>query len=256
MQRPCLLFMLLWLTLATAVRAEPRVIADISERRVDIAYRFAGADLLLFGAGLGLPQNARTDVVVVVRGPNKPLIVRRKSRVLGLWINTAATDFRTAPTFYALSSNRELEAITSPEWRAIYELGIESLHFSPVTSGAQSSVETGAFRDGFIALRRKLALFSEDYHGVEVIENSLFRCRLRLPPRVPVGDYVIEIYVFADQKLLARQVIPFVVNRSGFERRLFNFAHRQRLLYGLAAVAFALMLGWLAAMIASRIRPG
>ena len=246
--------LLLMVTGALSARAEPRVVADLSERKVDIAYQFAGANLLLFGAGLGLPANAKPDVAVVVRGPSRPLVVRHKTREFGIWMNTSSTAFRTAPSYYALSSSRKLEDMTSQQWRDIYELGVESLHFSPVSSGAQSTGEVSDFRNGFVSLRQRLGLFSENEQDVEVIENSLFRTRIILPPRVPVGDYNIEIYIFNDRKLLARQTLPLSVSKSGFERSLFNFAHEKPLLYGISAVLLALVAGWSAAALAERLR--
>jgi uncharacterized protein (TIGR02186 family) len=234
--------------------AAPRIVADLSERRVDIAYHFAGTNLLLFGACIGLPANARPDVVVVVRGPARPLIVRHKSREFGLWINSSSTAFRTAPTYYALASSAPLERITSQRWRDIYELGLESLHFSPVSSAAQSSLEISSFRDGFVGLREELGLFSHDTAGVEIMESSLFRSRIKLPPRVPVGDYKIEIYIFNDRKLMARHTMPLTISKSGVERRIFNLAHHRPLLYGFTAVLIALLSGWSAAAIAQRLK--
>ncbi len=229
------------------VHAAPRIIADLSERRVDIEYQFAGKEILLFGAAIGLPASSKPDVVMVVRGPQLPVTVRHKSRVAGIWLNTSSADFRTAPSYYALTSNRKLDDVASAQWQAIYELGVDSLHFSTVSSG-----DTTAFQNGFIQLRRRLGLFQENESGLEIMENSLFRTRITLPPRVPVGDYRIEIYLFDRKRLVARQSIPLTVGKSGFERRVYNFAHNSPIKYGMLAVAIALLSGWLAASVARR----
>jgi uncharacterized protein (TIGR02186 family) len=235
------------LLFCTPVTAAPRIVADLSERRVDIEYQFAGKDILLFGAAIGLQAQAKPDVVVVVRGPQLPVTVRYKSRVAGIWLNTNAVDFRTAPSYYALASNRALDDVASSQWQAIYELGVDSLHFSTVSSG-----DTSAFQNGFIQLRRRLGLFQENEDGVEIMENSLFRTRFTLPPRVPVGDYRIEIYLFDKKRLIARQSIPLTVGKSGFERSIYEFAHESPLKYGLIAVLAALLSGWLAAAVMRR----
>jgi uncharacterized protein (TIGR02186 family) len=234
----------LWVATAAAA---PRIIADLSERRVDIEYQFSGKDILLFGAAIGLPASSKPDVVVVVRGPQLPVTVRHKSRVAGIWLNTSAADFRTAPSFYTLHSNRTLDEVASAQWQAIYELGVDSLHFSTVSSG-----DTTAFQNGFIQLRRRLGLFQENENGVEIMENSLFRTRITLPPRVPVGDYRIEIYLFDRKRLIARQSVPLSVGKSGFERRVYEFAHESPVKYGFLAVAIALFSGWFAASVARR----
>ncbi len=243
MMRGLLLMLVVLLTLLCPIaQAAPRIVADLSERRVDIEYQFTGKDILLFGAAIGLPPAARPDVVVVVRGPQLPVTVRHKSRVAGIWLNTSSADFRTAPSYYALASNRSLDDVASSQWQAIYELGVDSLHFSTVSSG-----DTSSFQNGFIHLRRSLGLFQENEDGVEIMENSLFRTRFTLPPRVPVGDYRIEIYLFDRKRLIARQSIPLFVGKSGFERSVYEFAHQSPLAYGLLAVAIALLSGWLAA---------
>jgi uncharacterized protein (TIGR02186 family) len=237
-----------WFMLATCLaQATPRIVADLSERRVDIEYKFVGKDILLFGAVVGLAANTRPDVVVVLRGPQLPVTVRYKSRVAGIWLNTSAVDFRTAPSYYALASNRSLDDVAAAQWRAIYELGVDSLHFSTVNSG-----DITAFQNGFIQLRRNLGLFQENETGVEIMENSLFRTRLTLPPRVPVGDYRIEIYLFDRKRLIARQSIPLTVGKSGFERGIYEFAHKSPLEYGIVAVTIALVSGWLAASVMRR----
>jgi uncharacterized protein (TIGR02186 family) len=242
-----------WLALLLALlapwpgQAAPRIVADLSERRVDIEYQFAGKDILLFGAAMGLPAKAKPDVVVVVRGPQLPVTVRYKSRVAGIWLNTRAADFRTAPGYYALASNRPLDDVASAQWQAIYELGMDALHFSTVSSG-----DTSDFQNGFAQLRRKYGLFSQNEAGVEIMENSLFRTRITLPPRVPVGDYRIEIYLFDRKRMIARQSIPLSVGKSGFERRIYDFAHTSPLLYGILAVMIALVSGWFAAFVMRR----
>lgn len=237
------------LGLAPASQAVPRLVADLSERRIDIAYKFEGADVLLFGAIEGLPSAAKPDVVVIVRGPTLPIIVRRKSRVLGIWMNTHSTNFRTAPAYYALASTRPVETMVAQQWRAIYEIGIDYLHFSPAAGGAQSAADIEEFRNGFVAARRRLGLFSEREAGVELIDRDLFRTRITLPARVPIGDYRADIYLFTDKKLIARQSLPFVVKKTGFERSVYEKAHRSPFLYGLAAVLIALIAGSIAARV-------
>ncbi len=69
--------------LATQSRAQQSLVSDISSHRIGITSSFTGTELLLFGA-LG----EAGDVVVVVRGPDQKVTVRRKERVAGIWINT------------------------------------------------------------------------------------------------------------------------------------------------------------------------
>ena len=81
----------LLLLLAAPAAAQPRLVTDLSQSRIDISYRFAGAELLIFGA-IQYPGGRTPDeppgIAVVLRGPADPLTVREKERVAGIWVNT------------------------------------------------------------------------------------------------------------------------------------------------------------------------
>ena len=70
------------LLLAPLLTAQaPVLVPDVSQRAIEIAYSFTGAQLLLFGAILDptarrAGADARTDVVVVVKGPVESILVR------------------------------------------------------------------------------------------------------------------------------------------------------------------------------------
>ena len=54
-----------------------------------IEWNFTGANIFLFGAIEGeISPDNKPDVIVVVRGPEKPLIARKKERIAGVWVNT------------------------------------------------------------------------------------------------------------------------------------------------------------------------
>src|SRR3546814_1829834 len=86
---------------AGAARADdPRLVPDVSSRAIDIQYSFTGEELLLFGAilypGQRLPDD-RADIVVVLKGPMRPIVLREKRRVAGIWVNANSIRLRTSP---------------------------------------------------------------------------------------------------------------------------------------------------------------
>ena len=89
-------------------------------------------------------------------------------------------------------------------------------------------------------------------HGVEITDNVLYRARLRIPARVPVGDYTAETFLIEDGRVLAGAVRDVHIGKSGFERFVANAADNWSLTYGLFAVAISLLLGWAAALIFRR----
>jgi uncharacterized protein (TIGR02186 family) len=236
-------FILLWPAQAAA---QPRIVTDLSQRSVEIAYSFDGVEILLFGAIQGLPAGTRPDIAVVLRGPDEPVTVRFKERVAGVWMNTQAVRFQTAPSYYAIASTRPIADMASERWRAVHELGVQSLHFSPATGGDQSAAMLSQFRDGFVDLRTRLGLFAQGEGSVELMDAALFRSRFVLPARVPVGTYAADVYLFANREVVAQASVPLTVSKTGFERRVYETAQSSPVLYGLTAVLIALAAGWLA----------
>jgi uncharacterized protein (TIGR02186 family) len=239
----CLALLSMQLVFAWPASSTPRLIVDLSENNVEIAYSFSGVNLLLFGAIQGLKPGLEPNIIVVVRGPNAPITMRLKERVAGVWINTRAVGFQTSPRYYTIATSGPIDRIASPRAQAVYELGVSSLHFSPTARSSQSAQEFSQFRAGFVDLHKRLGLFREQIGDVQLIDNSLFRTRITLPARVPIGDFRVEVYLLVNGQVVAQNSQPLRVDKIGFERRLFDFAHESPLLYGLGAVAIALGAG-------------
>ena len=88
---------------------KPELVPDVSARSVEIRYSFTGAQLLLFGAVLypdGRVPAVPADIVVVLRGPDQPILLREKQKIAGIWMNADSSRFRSAPSFYTVASSR------------------------------------------------------------------------------------------------------------------------------------------------------
>jgi uncharacterized protein (TIGR02186 family) len=226
---------------------QPKLVPDVSQRRIDIIYSFTGAELLLFGAilypGGRIPERP-ADIAVVIKGPVQPLIVREKQKIAGIWINADSARFRSVPSFYALAASRPIEQLVDDRTAAIYELGIDNIQLSPAS--ADEPEEQRRFEAGLVDLNRRSGLYSESSSGVEISEAVLYRARIRIPARVPVGRYTAETFLIQDGRVLAGASREIDIDKSGFERVVADAADRWSFSYGLAAVAVSLLLGWAA----------
>lgn len=236
-------------------QAKPELVPDVSQRDIEIAYSFTGAELLLFGAilypGGRIPDaSEQTDIVVVVKGPTESITIREKEKLAGIWVNTEALRYRSAPSFYAVASSRPLDRIVDARTRAIYELGLGSLQLSPASS-APTSVQD-RFARGLVEQRRRTGLFHEGTGTVEITDGVLYRARVSIPARVPVGRFTAETFLVRDGRVLAAAVREIDVRKSGFERFVAAAADRHSILYGLSAVALSVLLGWAAGRFAAR----
>jgi uncharacterized protein (TIGR02186 family) len=248
-----------WLLLASPLlmaQAKPVLVPDVSQRNIEIAYSFTGAELLLFGAilypGGKLPRGeSPTDIVVVVKGPTQSILVREKEKVAGIWVNAAQLRYQSAPSFYAVASSRPVAELVDERTRAIYEIGLDSLQLSP-GSNADSTVQR-RFSDGLVELKKRTGLYYQAPGAVEITDGVLYRARLAIPARVPVGRFTAETFLIRDGRVLAAAVRDIDIRKSGFERFVARAADRASIRYGLTAVALSVLLGWAAGWVARRI---
>jgi len=227
---------------------KPLLVPDISARKVEIRYSFTGAQLLLFGAiiypGGRAPQRP-ADIVVVLRGPVQPILVREKQKIAGIWMNADLDRFRSAPSFYAVASSRPITELVDNRTAAIYEMGLHNLQLSP--GGGALPEKERRFEAGLLDLRKRHGLYAENPQGVEISGGVLYRATITIPSQVPVGTYTAETFLVDRGRVLAAATKDIEINKSGFERYVALAARRHEGLYGLAAVLLSLGLGWAAA---------
>ena len=246
-RRTPLLLLLAVAPLLTAAD-KPVLVPDISARQVQIRYSFTGAQLLLFGAVVypgGRPPNRPVDIVVVLRGPVEPILVREKQKIAMIWMNADSNRFRSAPSFYSVASSRPISDLVDERTAAIYELGLHNLQLSP--GGGALPDKERRFEAGLLDLRTRQQLYSEHPHGVEISGGVLYRAVITIPSQVPVGTYTAETFLIDRHKVIAAATRDIQINKSGFERFVALAARRHGFVYGLTAVIMSLALGWAAA---------
>jgi uncharacterized protein (TIGR02186 family) len=240
-----LLALLLFLFLGAA--RDPILVPEISQHEVIVRQGFSGTELLLFGAIL-TPEGTRAaqayDIVVVLQGPPRSIVLREKQKVAGVWINAANSDFRSAPTFFAVASNRPIKDIVDERTAAIYELGLPWLQLSPI--GAIDPENQRRFADGLVDLMRRQGLYQQDEDAVTVSGGVLYQARIALPSSVQTGTYTAETFAISRGKVVAAATTTVEVRKEGFERFVALQAERNSFWYGLFAVLVSVGMGWLA----------
>ena len=228
-----------------AAAAAPPLAADLSSREIAINTGFAGAELLLFGATEGAG-----DIVVVVRGPRRREIVRRKVRVAGVWVNGDAVAFDRVPAYYRIASTRPLAEIAPPSLLRAREFGAQRLVVLPV--GVTPHPELAAFRDALVRNKRRSGLYGERPGRIDIVDERLFRTTVSFPANVPTGTYSVEVYLLRNGAIAGSKTTPLAVHKVGLEAEIFNFAHQRSALYGAIAIAIAAVAGWAAGVIFRR----
>lgn len=225
--------------------AQDGLIADMSDHLIAITTGFTGADVLLFGA-----VEEDSSIVVTIRGPEQNILVRRKSRVAGVWINNKEIAFNRVPSFYALATTAPLENLVPDSLRERHQLGLDTLALSPED---QTSSEVSVFRDALIHLQQQRGRYLTSSAKITFLGNRLFRVNLHFSANLPTGQYLIEVFQIKDGEVKNAQTTPLIVSQVGTSAEIQRFAYRHSALYGLIAVAMAVIAGVMGALVFRRI---
>jgi uncharacterized protein (TIGR02186 family) len=233
---------------------EPILVPEVSQSRVEVRQGFTGADLLLYGAIID-PAGTRADatdydIVVVLKGPAEAIRMREKERIGGVWMNAGASDFRSAPSFFAVASSRPVSEIVDERTAAIFELSTDFIQLSP--SGQIEPEKQARFARGLVELRQRQGLYQEEPGGVRISEKVLYQARITLPSNVTTGSYTAETFAIARGRVLASATARIEVVKVGLEGTVVVAAQRWSFWYGLLAIALSLGMGWFAGRMFAR----
>jgi uncharacterized protein (TIGR02186 family) len=244
--------------IAHSSAAAPVVSAALTQTNVRVNSDFRGDEIVLYGAVFD-PVSRPSDVVVIVRGPDQPVRIARKSRIAGLWINSRPVVFQGAPGFYIAASTRPLDEIARFGVLRRLEAGVDHL---AINAPAEQRTETrygvrdvvvsrlGAdyldWRRAVVRLKAAQHLYDVDEHGVRFVDRGLFRAEIALPAEAPIGQYHVRILLFQNGQPVSEKDRVLNVEKVGVERGLYLWAHQRPWSYGLVAMAFALAAGWAA----------
>lgn len=217
----------------------------ITEEEIAVTSDYRGARLTVFGVHW---QRARvkSDVVVVLRGPGEREIVRRKRRVLGLWINSDPVRFSSAPSFYSLASTRPVGAFLSAS--TIATLGLDPGALARLEGSTPEDSDPAAYRRALVRLKKGSGLYRESPNGLRLEEDGAFKVPFIIPANAPVGVYAVDVYLFRNGRLVQHKPGKINITRIGIEKTIYSAAHTWPLLYGIATVLFALGAGYAAAL--------
>lgn len=248
---------LLLLLPAAAVRAGEEVVAGLSQSKIAITANFDGSDLLIYGAVKReepIPVGSPLEVIVTVEGPSTPIMVRRKSRTFGIWVNTAGVEVDRAPSFYAVATTGPLNEILSQIEDLRRKISVPQMIRS--VGAPQEIADSPAFTEALIRIRDANGLYSLHEGTVGLEQATLFRADIDLPANLVEGEYRTRIFLLRDKSVIAQHETLIDVRKVGLERWLYDLANRQPMAYGILALVLAALSGWLASAAFRLLRNG
>ncbi|WP_312125432.1 TIGR02186 family protein [Brevundimonas sp.] len=239
-----------------ATAADVRVAAALTDAQIKVDTRFSGASIVLYGAVFN-PTDAPADVVVVVRGPDLPVRLVKRTRHNGVWLNSRPVVFEGAPGFYMTASTRPLQDVT--DFGQLRRLGLGTDHLRITSPSDATTVTRYGVRDvvvnplgedylewrrAVVRLKETAGLYRSDPAGVTFVDKGLFRAEVELPATAPTGAYYAEVWLFQEGAPVSVSNLTLTVEKVGLERSIYTFAHRHPWLHGILSVLLAAAIGY------------
>lgn len=242
---PVLLICLFAVTGLRPAQAQEEVVLGLSQNRVAITADFDGSEILIFGAvkrETPIPRSVPLEVIITVSGPSSPVVVRRKEKKLGIWINVDSVLVDSAPSFYAVATSGPLESILSDtedlRHRVSIERAIRSVGAAMNIRGAQD------FADAVVRIREEEGLYSLRPSTVAVDEQTLFRTAIKMPSNLTEGVYTTRVLLTRDREVVSAFETEIDVRKVGLERFLYALSREKPLVYGIMSLVIAVLAGW------------
>lgn len=236
-----LLGALLW---AMPASAENTVIGGLSQHSVSLTTSFSGSELFIYGAVKGTPDTYPLDVVITITGPSEPVVVRKKERQFGIWINGSGVTVDEAPSFYAVASTKKFREVVSYTADLQHKIGIDQV--IRLVDAPDWVEDREAYRKAIVRIREVEGLYAFLPDSIRMTENTLFETRIKLPANLVEGDYGARIFLIRNKQVLDVFDDRIEVRRAGIGRWIYTAAQEQPAAYGIASILVALIAGWLA----------
>jgi uncharacterized protein (TIGR02186 family) len=227
--------------------AQVPLVADLASHLIAITTRFAGTNVLLFGA-----TDGPGDIVYVVKGPTQDQTIREKVRVGPFWMNRTTATFTAVPGYYAVGSSQPLESFASQLLLNRFQIGLDNIRMVSLDRDV-SAEELMEARRALVRLQQQRGLFNQGLTSVNMMSNRLFRTELSFPSNVPTGTYQVEVYLFRNGQVAAAEILPLNIAQAGMTAEIQRFSRNYAPLYGILAVVLAVLAGWAAGAVFQRV---
>ncbi len=231
-----LIFYLIYFAAAYQANSKKLIIADISDNKINIDVGFKGTKLLFFGV-----IDEEGDVVVSVTGPRKIVKVRRKEKKMGIWLNTETTVFFDVPSYYYVASTRPLKELRAESILQINQVGIENIRFA----GGEEQEERSIWVNGIVKSMIEAGRYNPEQGVIEISDKRLFKTELNFSAELVDGQYLVDTLLLKEGNVIAARRSFINVSKSGYGEKIYKMANNNRLLYGLTAVFFAIIFGFI-----------
>jgi hypothetical protein len=100
-----------------------------------------------------------------------------------------------------------------------------------------------ADRAAVVAELGKRGLIVQKPEPIRLLGGRLFKVSFALPSNVPVGPFQVSVYAVKDRQVIGIITTPLVTSQVGIAADVHDWAYRQPLIYALASLSLAVLMG-------------
>lgn len=247
----------LWLAVAVSFAGASRpAMAQSPTGRLVVDPQKVEIGLTFTGATIELRAEAPAGYEVALRLMGRP--ARQELKKLGkkahvLWMGVGDISLEAVPPVYQVLTSAPLREMGSPTALARWSLGYEFL----IPESALAPDLRGEFvklkeHDGLFAVREGALATAEGRDNSVAVQGNaprLVRGTVRLPARVPPGDYAVDLIGFKDREATSLGSATLHLEHVGAAKQLKRFSVEHGLAYGIVASLIAIAAGLLTGLL-------
>jgi len=231
------------LSAATTVRAGgDRIPLNIEPDHIQVGFFYGGQKI---SVRANVP--AGDNVLLKVKGATQKLDLKKKGKVFGfLWMNVGEVVYEDVPGLYIIRSSYKLTDLAPANVLQQLEIGYDALKANIVKA---PDGEAGMLFGDLIKLKEGEGLFTIVEGGIRHAPTPGGREQIAtgflLPPKAPVGEYLVELYGFKDGSGTLLGSGSITLEQDRLIRFITSMVRNHSLLYGCLAVMVAIVAGLL-----------
>jgi Putative transmembrane protein (Alph_Pro_TM). len=222
-------------------KAGSRATMTITPQKVSISTLYNGKTI---SVQADLPKG--TEVALTCEGPENTLILMRKGKICGLWMNVEEIVFHKVPTLYFLQTSKKIEKSNGHDTMLEIGLGYESL-CSRAQLEKKGEEEKANLFNQLVKLKESENLYSVSEGTIKITHaednNAQMTTTFHLPSKAQPGKYKINLFQLNNSEAILLNSQPVTVEKAGFTTYLSSLAINHGLLYGVIAVIIAIISG-------------
>jgi hypothetical protein len=235
------------LTLAPTVRAGgDRIPLIIEPDHIQVGFFYGGQNI---SVRANVP--AGDNVLVKVTGATQKLELKKKGKVWGfLWMTAGMVIYEDVPVLYVIRSSSKLPDLAPANILQQWEIGYDGLKTKIIKAPDD---EGGKLFADLIKLKEGEGMFSIAEGGIRHAPMPGGREQIvtefLLPPKAPVGEYLVELYGFKNGSGTLLGSGSITLEQGHLIQFITSMVGHHSLLYGCLAVMVAIIAGLLTGVI-------